>query len=444
MILFLAGLIACSTNAVENTPIPPPIETRVRSESEILTQTNLGENGYPVDTDEQTEIEPTPITPETTPTSSEIVITFWHSMEGDGLLALREILLGFQRQESDIQVNLVYIPHDDLLDQYFFATDRGEGPSIILGSGEWVPTLYDLEASLDLTSSISNELQSRINRPTMEIVSYRDSIVGLPFTISGGVLFRNASIVAETPESFDALITAAREVTSGEILGAYLERGSLYAFPQITACEGSLLYPNGYPAFNNQAGICWLELLESFNDAGAVANNSDDDLFRFMAGGVGIIIDGTWNLKLLVDALGDQLVIDPWPDYKNSHLSGFVWSESLYINPNLGADELNAARIFSHYLLSQEAQQKLSEYGYIPAITDLKAGNLLLSQAIEALQQGTPYPVQPEFKLYFAPLSNAFQAVFKEGIDAGDALESAANEIIEAADDFKIKGDEDY
>jgi arabinogalactan oligomer/maltooligosaccharide transport system substrate-binding protein len=436
-ILILGGLTACATNVVENASITPPTETQVKTETEISTRANLEEIGDPLNTDEETEIEPTQVTPEPTPTSSEVIITFWHSMEGDGILALRDIILGFQRQESDIQVNLVYIPYDDLVDQYIFAVDKGEGPSIILGSGEWGHNLYDLEGSYDLTSGISDEFRSRINPPAMEIVSYRDAIVGLPFTISGGVLYRNASVVTEAPESFDALITAAQEVTTGEIVGAYLERGNLYAFPQITACEGSLLYPNGYPAFNNQAGICWLGLLESFNDAGAVANNTDDDLHRFIAGGVGIIIDGTWNLKMLEDALGDQLVIDPWPHYKNSHLSGFVWSETLYINPNLGADELNATRIFSHYLLSQEAQQKLSDYGYIPAITDLKAGNIILSQAIEALQLGTPYPVQPEFKLYFTPLSNVFQAVFKDGVDAGVALESATIEIIEAAGGFE-------
>jgi maltose-binding protein MalE len=198
------------------------------------------------------------------------------------------------------------------------------------------------------------------------------------------------------------------------------------------------MYPNGYPAFDNPAGMCWLELLKSFKDAGPVSVNSDDDITRFKQGKVGIIIDGTWNREILLETLGENLAIDPWPKHNNGHLSGYVWSENLYVNPNLSDDENEAALIFSTYLLSQEAQKILSQNGLIPAITTIKPENPVLSQIITALVHGTPYPFQRNMKLYFEPLHKAFDAVFKDGTDMADALESAAEEITKEYEALKI------
>jgi maltose-binding protein MalE len=363
-------------------------------------------------------------------------------MDEDGLLTLRNVIFAFQRQKSEIQINLVYIPYDDLFDRYVSAVDLGEGPDLILGSGEWGPILYDLNVIADVSNFVSSGLRSEINPPALEMASHHNLLISLPVMISGGVMYRNKAIISEAPSGFEVLVKDAQDATTGNILGAYLERGSLYAFPHLTACGGSLMYANGYPAFDNQAGICWLNLLKSFNDAGPVSSDSDDDLHRFKAGRVGIIIDGTWNLEMLSDSLGENLAVDPWPRYNNEHLSGYVWSENVYVNPDLSDDERKAARIFTQFLLSQETQTILSQGGYIPAIMDLETSDPITSQAINALSLGTPYPFQPELKLFIEPLHAAFDEFFYGGVDAVDALGSASDEIFKAAKVFKdIEGD---
>ena len=439
IVLFSVGLTACSQGIPGSDSSTPSREAPVEPQPELFIESSDDINITP---EVQVEILAAPENADNNPDFSERIITLWHGMDDEGLLALRNIIQAFQRQESEIQVNLVYIPYDDLLDQYVAAVEIGDGPGLFLGAGEWGPGLYGREVIADISQSVPLRLRSEINPAALEMVSQGESLIGLPIMISGAVMYRNTSIVSEAPGSFEAVIASAKDATEGKIVGAYLERGNLFAFPQLEACGGSLMFANGYPAFNSPAGFCWIELLNSFKEAGPVSDNSEDDLSRFKQGRVGIIIDGTWNLEMLSDSLGENLAIDPWPRYKNRHLSGYVWSENIYINPNLDADDRDAALIFSQYLLSQEAQEILSKNGYIPAITDIDLSDSIISQIITALIQGTPYPFQPELKLYFEPLHNAFEAVFKDGVDTAQALEAASDETIKASEDFNtIEGD---
>jgi ABC-type glycerol-3-phosphate transport system substrate-binding protein len=441
--LLITALTACSgffTTKGDKTPTTTILKSEV--ESEPQTEIQIGKITEEAAPPEENHTDQTAIPPTTIPDPEETVLTLWHGLGGDDGVVLREIIQGFQEEDSDIQVNLVYIPYDDLLEKYTSAVEAGEGPTLLLGGGEWGQRLYDLGAAANLKNLVSTKFESQVNPPALETVIYSDAIVGIPFTISGSLMYRNESILSERSESFDELVANAQAVSSTEILGAYLERGSLFAYPQLSACGGKLMYPNGYPAFNNQSGICWLELLKSFDDAGAVAFNSDDDLTKFKAGEVGIIIDGTWNLFELWETLGSSLVIDPWPRYQNGRLSGYVWSENLYVNPGINIGDWQAVRGFSKYMLSREAQLVLSQNGYIPAITTLDNADPIIAQSMAVLSQGTPYPVQSEIEIYFRPLFDAFEAVFTEGVGAEEALQTATDRIVDQFDDFNTNGGE--
>jgi len=197
------------------------------------------------------------------------------------------------------------------------------------------------------------------------------------------------------------------------------------------------MYSNGMPAFNNQTGFCWFELLQYFENAGPVSVNQDDDLDRFISGKVGIIMDGTWNLSLLSESLGELLEVDPWPAYQGNHLSGYVWSENIFVNPNLDSVEMKMVGAFSEFLLSQASQRILADTGLIPATIDVEVPSLPIAQAITALSLGIPYPSNPEMLPYWKPLQDALNAVFHDGMSISEALQIASEAITKATKDFK-------
>jgi arabinogalactan oligomer/maltooligosaccharide transport system substrate-binding protein len=433
--LILLGVIVlagCSSPAAE-LPTSTPLE-----EMAIAT--------VPLPTVEALEAAPAPqaeaAVPEATG-SEEAVLTIWHGFDEVGSLALEEICSAFQRQEPGIKIELFYVPFDDLQEHYIQAVESGVGPSLMLGAGEWGPALSSSGVIADVSGVASEELRDMISPPAWQAVAYRDTLTGLPYALRGVVMFRNKAIIPEVPRSFSDLVAASQAVTKGRTIGAYLEWGEMYSFPQLTACGGTLIYENGYPGFDNPDGLCWLGLLKAFKQAGPVAFNNDDDLNRFKGGNVGIIFDGTWNMRQLSNALGNDLAIDPWPTYQDSHLSGYVWTDNVYMNPALEGDLRSAAAAFMRYFLSQEAQARLAEIGLIPATQDRDIEDWLVFQSAAALSGGTPFPAIPEMELYWEPMQVALESVLQGDTDPAETLRVAAQAIIDAVETFKDK-EENY
>lgn len=386
-------------------------------------------------------VEPALVEPTAGTNLQEIVL--WHGLGDQGSLALGEIVANFQKENPQIQVNVNYIPYDDLQDHYINAVADGVGPDLLLGAGEWGPMLYDLGAVTTIPQEVLEELQLEITPPALKAVHYKESIIAMPFSLEGVVMFRNIAILPHAAKTFEELVASSQKVTKGRTIGAYLERGDNFAYAQITACKGMLIFPNGYPAFNDSSGLCWLNLLSLFEAAGPVSFNSDDDLNRFKAGHVGLIFAGTWNLGNLQEALGDNLVIDPWPAFGDSHLSGYVWTENIYLSANLTAEAYTRTLSFAEYFLSPEAQSVLAEIGIIPATLYRDVKEELIFQAVASMMKGTPYPVIPEMAFYEEPMHEVLLAVFEQNIAPSIALQQADDEITNLVEDFNDK-EEDF
>lgn len=145
---------------------------------------------------------------------------------------------------------------------------------------------------------------------------------------------------------------------------------------------------------------------------------------------------------MLFDALGENLAIDPWPAYGGNHLSGYIWTQNIYINPSfevLNRDVLNS---FYEFFLSPTVQSILVENGQIPATLGTNFQDPLIAQSVEALSFGTPFPPLPELDFYWEPLHQAFVTVFDDGGDVSLALQIAADQIIKETRDFKNTEDD--
>jgi arabinogalactan oligomer/maltooligosaccharide transport system substrate-binding protein len=363
-------------------------------------------------------------------------LVLWHGFDETSTLILDELIHNFRPLNPGIQIMSIYVPYDDLRDRYVKAVNAGMGPSILLGPGEWGGSFYNQGVIKDLAQHIDSEISKNVNPPAWEAVTYQGAVVGLPYSLRGVVMYRNKDIISEAPENYEDLLVLTQAATKGQTLGAYLERGGLYAYPQLTACDGMLLFPNGYPAFNNPSGLCWLKLLKSFEDMGPVSFNSKDDKDRFLAGNVGLIFEGTWNLGLFTDTLGERLAIDPWPKIYDSHLAGYVWTENIYINPLLSGEEMKAALLFGDYFLSYETQSMLEQFGKVPAVMYRDVEDKLILQAVAALSKGTPYPLAPEMQVYLDHMNDALVAVLEDGMDPEVVLHHVEEKIIKDIADF--------
>jgi arabinogalactan oligomer/maltooligosaccharide transport system substrate-binding protein len=358
-------------------------------------------------------------------------VTLWHSLKEGEIPGLSAAISAFQEKSPGVVFDVLYVPHEDLRGKFETAAATGGGPSLMVGSADWGPSFYDAELVADVSDFASTVFLSSINQAALGSVQYEGAVIGLPFGLKGVVMFRNTSILPDLPATFDDLMLAAQEATEGDVVGANLEYGFFFSAAHLHGVGGQLMDEAGDPLFNDENGVEWLNLLNSFKDAGPTEYYTDNDVNLFKTGQVGIVIDGTWNLSGLAEAIGEEnLSVDPWP----TPLSGYVQNDNLYLSANVEGDDLSASWAFMQYLESPEAQKLIAEgnSGFIPNVAGVEVPDRLRQESVTAFEGGTAFPVIPEMGAYWGPMDTALQSVFNEGADPAEALQAAYDAIVAA------------
>jgi maltose-binding protein MalE len=366
-------------------------------------------------------------------------VSLWHAWKESEIPGLNNVIAAFQEKNPDVQFDVLYVPFDDLRGKYETAAATGGGPSVVIGAADWGPAWYDAELVTDVTAFTTTPFLASVNEAALGAVKYSGALIGLPQTIKGVVMYRNPSIIAEAPATYEDLVAAAQAASQGDVVGANLEQGFFFSAGHLEGIGGQVMDRDGNPLFNDEKGVEWMQLLDSFKDAGPVEYNTDNDVNLFKAGQAGVIIDGTWNMSGLVEAVGAEgVVIDPWPAFgEEGALSGYVQTENIYLNANAEGDDQMAGWKFMEFFLSPEAQAMLAEVGHIPAVAGVEVNDPLMVQAMEAFAGGAPFPVIPEMGAYWGPMETAQKSVFDEGADPAAALQQAFDSVTAAIEEIR-------
>jgi maltose-binding protein MalE len=368
-------------------------------------------------------------------------VEIWHSFSFAKTDVLQSVIESFKKLYPDVTFTLLYIPLDDLYNTYQEAAYLGQGPSLLLGPSDWGPELFNEYLITDLVPYVPENYLAKISPPALTSGKYKNALISLPLSQHGLLMFRNKALISTASGSMDELITLSEQATHGGMVGSYLERGSYFSSPAIIGLGGRLMYDNGYPAFNDEYGLEWLDLLEAYDQAGAVTFNTNWDLDKFKHSRVGIIIDGSWNITLLAQSIGvENLAIDPWPAYGTGHMSGWVETDSVFLNTNTTGNDRNAALSFMGYLIEPDVQMRFAEVGDIPSVMTTQPRDPLIKLAMTAFEGGAPYPITQDesvLSIYWNELDKVIKTVFYEGADPVTALQTAADNITNALIDMK-------
>jgi maltose-binding protein MalE len=362
-------------------------------------------------------------------------VTIWQAWKEAEIASLNEVIAAFQAANPDVTFDVLYVPFDDLRGKFETAAATGGGPSVLIGSADWGPALFDAGLIADVTADASADFLATINPAALGATQYKGALIGLPQTVKGVVLFRNKTIIAEPAADVDDFIAKATAATAGDVVGADFEYGFFFAAGHLDAIGGALMDAEGNPTFNDAKGIEWVELIKKFQTAGIpMESYNDNDVNSFKAGKAGWIIDGSWNATSLADSIGaDNLAIDTWP----TGLSGYTQTENIYMSANVTDDDRTASWAFMEYFLSTEAQGILAQVGtadapkagHIPATLGVEVTDPLLQQGAAALAGGAAFPVIPEMGAYWDPMNNALLSAITEGKDPAELLQAAFDAV---------------
>ncbi|WP_424767051.1 maltose ABC transporter substrate-binding protein [Paenibacillus sp. sgz302251] len=291
------------------------------------------------------------------------------------------------------------------------------------------------------------EEQSRAANSEIAVnaVSYDGVLYGYPRSVETYALFYNKALIPEAPKTFDEIVEFAKTFNdpASNKYALMWDVGNFYFSYPFISTGGYVYGDNGQNkddiGLNTEGAIEGLTYYGSLKNSILPLNSGDinyDIKKGFFTGGtLAMDINGPWTLGDY-RAAGLDFGVAPLPSINGQPASSFSGIKAWYVNRF--SKYPNAARLFSYYASTKEAQLKNFEItGALPAnieaANDPKVqGDEIVKGFLEQFNQSTPMPSIPEMGNVWSPIGAAFADVWNSGKDAKEALDNAVQQIKDA------------
>lgn len=357
----------------------------------------------------------------------------------------------FTAANSDVKVNLEFVPYEGLRDKTILAQGSGGGYDVVLFDVIWPAEYAENNILIDVTSRVTEEMNTGVLPGAWTTVDYNGKHYGLPWILDTKYLFYNKDILAKAgiaapPKTWEELTEQAQIIKDKGLL----ESPIVWSWAQaeavicdyttlVSAYQGEFL-KDGAPAFQTGGGLDALTyMVESYN-AGLTNPNSkeflEEDVRRvFQNGEAAFALNWTYMYNLANDPAESKVAgnvgVVPAPGVSGkTEVSAMNGSMGLGITAT--SQHPDEAWKLIEFLTSQPVQNKYAKLSLPiwassyddPAIT---AGQEeLISAAKVALGAMYPRPTTPKYQELSVALQQAIQESLLGQATPADALAAAA------------------
>ncbi len=368
-------------------------------------------------------------------------VVVWHAYRQGGQeeAALREVARAFSREHRGVQVRLVAQPYGAYASKLESAVPTGNGPDLFIDAHERLPSFVEghivdritvdritVDRIIGERTEGDDALHARLEPAHLEALTVDGALYGLPIAIKCAALYVNEALVAEDPETLEAL--AALELPEG-VLPLVMEAESpYYAAALIHGYGAALLTEDGRWGLRGEDAERALAHLHRLVREGTVPEEASGELIPrlFGTGGAATAISGPWLAPDLPP--GMRWHVRPLPSIGASGrpMRPFATVESIFLAAQ--AREPDAARAFARYVTLEGALVRAREGRQI--VTDAEAwrdpalaSDPFLSRFREAASQAVPLPTHPHMRMVWVPAQRALRSVLRGTASVEDALE---------------------
>ncbi len=322
-------------------------------------------------------------------------IVWWHAMSGVNGDALNKIVDGFNKSQSNIQVEAVFQgTYDDLLAKLNTALSSNAAPALVqvydigqrymYDSGETIP----IQAFIDRDKFDTSDFEPAV----INYYKYQDKLQSMPFNASTPILYFNVDAFKEVgldpakpPLTFTEITDAAKKLTKKDASGQTVRYGfgpSIYGwlFEQWMATSGQLYADNGNGrddratkvVYNNAAAKTLLDWWKAGVDGGYFYNPGIDNngaANSFDAAKSAMYVESTARLRGHINTAKFTVGTGLYPrlDSKPKDGGNIIGGASLYVMKSRPAAEQQAAWEFIKYAMTPLVQaQWQADTGYYP------------------------------------------------------------------------------
>jgi arabinogalactan oligomer/maltooligosaccharide transport system substrate-binding protein len=385
------------------------------------------------------------------PSTAAADLVVWHSYRAEEKAAFEKVVAAYNAKNPAAKVTTLAVPFDAIADKITAAVPRGKGPDLFIFAqdrlGGWIEAGNTIEP---IDFFLDDQTKSRFLPQTMEAMTYRGQIWGLPLNYKLITLIYNKKLVKSPPKDTAELVKVAKSLTNrgaGKFGVAYAFTDYYYHAALQNGFGGGPFAAGGKPALDSKENLAALELLMRWLDKdGFLPHEPSVALITalFNGGKAAMVFSGPWFLGEIAKNVDYGLA--PLPNITEAGgkpMRPWMTVEGVYIAaPSKNKD---AAYELAKYLTDKDAAKILALQGrQSPAnkavYDDPEVAADPILKAFKAQGDvGVPMPNLPEMTMVWGPATTMMNSVTKKGATPQAGLEAAQKAVADAIAQLRKK-----
>jgi len=383
--------------------------------------------------------------------AAETEIVVWHAYRAAEKAAIEKVAAAYGASHPGIKVTTLAVPYDAFADKISAAVPRGKGPDVFIYAqdrlGGWIEAGNTVEP---VDFFLDKPTKDRFIPTTMDAVTYRGTVYGLPVNYKVITLIYNKKLVTTPPKTSAELVTLAKKLTdkSAGRFGLAYWYSDYYYHAALQNAFGGRVFEKGTskPVLNAPENVKALDYLGSWIDQGFLPAEPSTALITalFNQGKAAMIFTGPWFLGEIAPEIDYGLA--PLPrivEAGNQPLRPWMTVEGAYIAaPSKNKDQAYdfvkyltdrpAARIMALEGRQSPSNQAVYEDPQVANDPVLKAFRTQVEVAI-------PMPNLAEMTMVWSPATIMMATVAKRSTPPQAAADKAQAEVLKSLSELRKK-----
>jgi arabinogalactan oligomer/maltooligosaccharide transport system substrate-binding protein len=375
-----------------------------------------------------------------------VELVVWHGYRGHEKTAFEKVVAAYNASRSarGVKVSTLAVPYDAYPDKISATVPRGKGPDVFIYAqdrlGGWIEAGNTIEP---IGFYLDAPVKARFLPATLDAMTYRGEIYGLPLNYKVMTMIYNRKLVARPPATSGELVKIAKKLTdvsTGRFGLAYWYSNFYYHAPLMNAFGGGAFDANRKPKLNAPENIRSLDLLMQWVDKDRILPAEASTALvtsLFNEGKAAIVFSGPWFVGEIASGIDFGLAPLPTLDEaRGQPLRPWMTVEGVYIaRPSTHKDE---AYDFVSYVTDLAAAKVLALEGrQTPAnqrVYDDPAvgGDPILKVFRQQVTVAVPMPNYLEMTMAWSPLSTAMNSIVQRSATPQAAMDTAQREVEQA------------
>ncbi|HEX4953482.1 MAG TPA: extracellular solute-binding protein [Thermoanaerobaculia bacterium] len=369
----------------------------------------------------------------------ELVV--WHAYRGGEKAAFEKVVAAWNAANPNVKVTTLAVPYDAYADKISAAVPRGKGPDVFIYAqdrlGGWIEAGNTIEP---LDFFLDDATKGRFLPSTLQAMTYRGTIWGLPLNYKVLTLIYNKKLLTKPPATSGELVATAKKLTdpaAGRFGLVYWYSDFYVHSGLMNAFGGGAFDQDRQPTVNLPANVKSIELvLKWLNQDKFLPAEPSTALITalFNSGKAAMVWNGPWFLGEIAKDVDYGLALLPRIDEAGgTPMKPWATIEGAYIAaPSKNKD---AAYDFIKFLTDTPQARVLALDGRQSpsnkAVYDDAAvkSDWILTHFRKQFEVAVPMPNIPEMSMFWSPATTAMNAIVKGSATPAAALSEAQDKV---------------